>query len=335
MIKQRILLPATVLAGSLGLAACGGGGSATGTPGLPVPDSHLLGVTANNYVAVGQATMSSAFYLGDAGGLLTEGGAGRQLLQQAVGTTRRALGATGVPSATPAAIEFRQTLNCSQGGTLTLSINDANNNAQVDVGDAITVDALSCREDGAVMQGRISLALQALTGSFGSNSYSATLAMTLTGFSSTRGEDTVQGDGTLNLALSQTLQGVAELTVSTPRLVLGGRYAGQAFSTTLTDSKLTVRIEPLGGGHRSSLSYSGGLASNLFADKQVQISTPQPMVTTGGEAFPSSGQMLVKGRGNSALRITPVSATHARLELDAQGDGIYETQLLKTWAELE
>lgn len=331
MSTQRIFLSATALAGSLGLASCGGGGSATGTPGLPVPpDSHLLGVTANNYVAVGQAAVSSAFYLNDAGAMLGGSGGNSRLLHQAVGVTRRALDATGAARA-----ELRETLSCSQGGTLTLSITDANNNAQVDVGDAITLDAQSCKEDGSVMQGRISLALQTLTGSFGSNSYSATLAMTLTGFSSSRGDDTMQGDGTLNLTVSQTLLGVTELTVSTPRLVLGGRYAGQAFSTTLTDSKLTVRIEPLGGGHRSSLAYSGSLASNQFADKQVQITTPQPMLTSGNEAFPSSGQMLVKGSGNSALRITPASATHARLELDAQGDGVYETQILKTWAELE
>lgn len=334
MIKQRILLPAAVLAGSLGLAGCGGGGSATGTPSLPVPpDSHLLGVNGNNYVAVGQATMSSAFYLTEAGGMLTASGGSPQLLQQAVGVTRRALEATA--SAAPSAVELRQTLNCSQGGTLTLSLADANNNAQVDVGDVITLDAQACKEDGSVLQGRISLGLQTLRGSFGGNSYSATLAMTLTGFSASRGDDMVQGDGTLNLALSQTAAGVTELSLSTPRLVLGGRHAGQTFSTTLTDSKLTLRVEPLGGSHKSSMSYSGSIASNLFADKQVQITTPQFLVASGNEAFPSSGQMLVKGSGNSALRISPVSATHARLELDAQGDGVYETQILKTWAELQ
>ncbi|KQV87541.1 hypothetical protein ASC91_18200 [Pelomonas sp. Root1237] len=326
-----------MLAGMLGLAACGGGGGTAGVPNLPAPpDSSLLAVSASNYEAIGQATVSSAFYLGNTGGTLTGTQVGGEagLLRRAIVVARRTVLEARVQPALPMGIELRQTISCSQGGNVVLNISDANNNGNVDVGDAITLDAQACKEDGSVMQGRIGLGLQVLTGVFDSNSYSATLAMTLTAFSATRGTDTVQGDGTLNLTLSQTPAGVSELSLSTPRLVLSGRLSGQAFSTTLIDAQLTLRVEPLGGGQKSSFSYAGGLASSRFGDKQVLITTRLPLVATGNDAYPSSGQWVIKGSDNSTLRITPVSSTQARLELDTQGDGINETQVLKTWAEL-
>jgi hypothetical protein len=134
--------------------------------------------------------------------------------------------------------------------------------------------------------------------------------------------------------VSQTPAGVSELSLSTARLILSGRLSGQPFSTTLTDTQLTLRVEPLGSGQKSSFSYSGGLASSHFGDRQVLITTRLPLVATGNDVYPSSGQWVVKGSDNSTLRVTPVSATQARLELDTQGDGINETQVLKNWAEL-
>ncbi|KQV49405.1 hypothetical protein ASC95_17545 [Pelomonas sp. Root1217] len=342
MIKQRIFLPAAVLAGSFGLAACGGGGGSAGVPGNPAPpDSSLLNVNAGNYQALGQATVSSAFYLGDAGGTLSGAGVGGnlRLLRQAADVARRAVGEARARAAQfqpglSSGADLRQTLSCSGGGAAVLSISDANNNGNIDIGDAVTLDAQACQEDGSILQGRISLSMQALTGVFYGNSFNATLAMTLTAFSATHGGDSVQGDGTLSLTLSETPAGVSELSLSTPRLVLSGQLGGQAFSTTLTDILLTLRVEPQVGGRKSSLSYSGGLSSSNLGNQQVLITTRLPLVATGSDAYPSGGQWVVKGSGNSTLRITSLNATQARLELDTQGDGVNETQVVKTWAEL-
>ncbi len=337
MIKQRIRLPAVVLAASLGLAACGGGGGASGVPSLPAPpDSALLGVSANNYQEVGRAAVSSAFYLGETGGTLTGGqGGGARLLGHVADVARRTVLEARGQAARSAPLDLRQTFSCSQGGSLVLSISDANGNGNVDVGDAVDMEARACKEDDTLLQGRIGLSMKALTGVFYGNSFSATLGMTLTAFSTTRGNNTVQGDGSLELSLTQSPAGVSEVTLATPRLALSGTLDGQPFSTTLTDVKLSLRIEPQSnGGEKSSLSYSGGLASSRFGDQQVLITTRLPLEAAGSDANPSNGQLMVKGRGNSTLRITPVSASQARLEVDADGDGVYETQVLKTWAEL-
>lgn len=184
------------------------------------------------------------------------------------------------------------------------------------------------------MQGRIALSVQALSGVYDSSNYSATLAMTLTAFSVTTGSDMAQGDGTVTLTVSQAAT-VGEVTLATSRLALSGRTGGQNFSTTLTDTKLTLRIETVNGSLRTSIRYNSSLASSSFNNKQVLITTPEALVITGSDSYPSSGYLLVQGDANSTLRVTAVNRTQARLELDAQGDGTYETQVLKAWTELE
>jgi len=335
MSRHRLGLTAAVLISLLGLSACGGGGSSGSAPNNPA-ESTMLGISASNYQAVGQSAVSSALFLNDTGGVVTaaESGGDPRLLRHAVDTARRAMGVASRRQALLSGVEVRDTVPCSQGGSLAVSINDSNNNGSFDLGDSLTLDAQSCKEDGDVLQGRISMSVQALTGVYDSSNYSATLAMTLTAFSVTTGSDMAQGDGTINLTISQTPT-AGEVTLATSRLVLSGRAGGQNFSTTLTDTRLTLRIETVNGSPRTSISYNSSLASSSFDNKQVLITTPQPLVITGSDSYPSSGYLLVQGQANSSLRVTAVNRSQARLELDAQGDGVYETQLLKTWAELE
>lgn len=337
MIKHRIGLSATVLVCLLGLSACGGGGGSAGTPSSPAPADTMLGISASNYQAVGQSAVSSALFLNDTGGIVTgaESGGDPRLLRHAVDAARRAMGVASGRQAVLSGAEVRETVPCSQGGSLVIGVNDVNNNGNFDLGDSLTLDAQSCKEDGDVMQGRLALSVQALTGVYDSNNYSATLAMTLTAFSVTTGSDMAQGDGTITLTVSQTPAGVSEVVLATSRLVLSGRTGGQNFTTTLTDIKLTLRVESVGGSPRTSISYAGKLASSGFDSKQVLITTPQPLVIASGDSYPSSGYLMVQGNANSTLRVTAVNRSQARLELDAQGDGSYETQVLKTWAELE
>jgi hypothetical protein len=327
---------AVVLACALSLAACGGGGGSSGGTDTP-PASTLLGISASNYQAVSQAAVSSALFLGDSSGLVTgaEASTDARLLRHAVNTARRGFGLASDRPVLVTGVEVRDTIACAQGGSIAVTVNDANNNSNFDAGDSITMDLQSCREEGALMQGRLAISVQAVTGVFDSNNYSATMTMTMTAFNVTTGSDSAQGDGALSMTLSQSPSGVADMTLSTARLTLSGRVGGQSFTTTLTDTRLTLRDETLGGTLRTSISYSSTLDSSQFGNKQVTITTPQALVATAGNAYPSSGQLLVRGHANSAVRITAINATQARLELDAEGDGNYETQVTKTWAELQ
>lgn len=336
MKMEQLGLRALVAACAWGLAACGGGGGSSSAEDTPLP-SGLLSVSADNYQAVAQSAVSSALFLGDAGELVSGADAAPspRLLRQAVQRARQGLSAASGRPALLTGVEVRDTLPCTQGGSIAMTLNDANNNGNIDAGDSLTLDMQACREEGALLQGRLVLAMQTLTGVFDSNNFSATLTMTMTGFSVSTGNDAAQGDGALSLSISQTPAGVGELTLSTPRLVMSGRVAGQNYATTITDTRLTLRDETVGGTPRSSISYASTLASSQFGNRQVVITTPQAFVIVGSDSYPSSGQLLARGQGNSAVRITALNATQVRLELDAGGDGSYETQVTKAWVELQ
>ncbi|MGM9480502.1 hypothetical protein ACS5PN_04845 [Roseateles sp. NT4] len=326
------------LALALGLAACGGGGGGSSDPIVRVPeDSQDLNLASSNYETAGRASVANVFVpigVGDVG-VFDPIGAAPWLLRLSVDLTRRALRSPGTPLALLLGIQLRQTLPCSGGGSLVVSLADSNSNGRFDNGDGIALEAQSCREeDGTVLQGRVSFAVQSLSGFIDSSSYGATLAVTLSAFSATRGADTVQGDGTLNFTQTQTPT-VSELKLSTDFMMFSGRQDGQPFTTTLSGVKLTLRTETVTGVSRTTISYEGQISSSGLGGKRVIVTTPQPLVITGSDRYPSSGQLMVQGNGGSALRISSVNATQARLEVDAEGDGRYEAQTTKSWAELK
>ena len=316
-----------VAAAALSVSACGGGGSSS--PVTPdSPDQNVLGLSAGNYQAVGQATISSALYLGNVSGLVSGSASGRVGGAGALRHTQAADRPQALVVVGPIAVP------CDQGGSLSVTFSDLNNNGEFEVGDSLSLDAAACKLDGAVAHGRVDLGLQSLTGGYGSSAFSAGLTLKLTAFGVSQGSNSLLGDGSLTASFSQTLAGASEFGLTVPRLSLTGRVAGQSFSTTLTDVQLSLKEDTANGSSRTSFSYSGTLVSSAFDSKQVQMLTPQALVIQGTDDYPSSGVLLVRGKGNSALRITAVTGVQARLELDAEGDGVFETSVLKNWADL-
>ncbi|MFZ5876365.1 MAG: hypothetical protein ACOYXU_08145 [Nitrospirota bacterium] len=59
----------------------------------------------------------------------------------------------------------------------------------------------------------------------------------------------------------------------------------------------------------------------------VDVTTPQALVVVSGDDYPSSGELVVTGAGGSRARITAVSATTFRLDVDEDGNGSYETMV--------
>jgi hypothetical protein len=321
---------------ALGLAGCGGGGGDAGAP-MNTPQGNGLAISASNYTAVAQSAVSSMGFLGDTSGLVTgaEVASKPQFLPLVVDQAKRGLARLQGGGAVLSGVQTSEVVPCSQGGTLTLVINDVGNNGSLDAGDGLTIDASACIEQGVKIQGRIALQVQALTGVYDSSNYSATVQMTLTAFVATTGSDTAQGDGTITVTLARTPAGVTDIVLDVPTLTLSGTEAGQSYSTKLTGVHMALRNETVSGAARTSLTYTGTLTSSAFGNRDVLISTPQTLVVQGSDAFPSSGQLMVSGSSGSKIRLTAMNKTQVKLELDADGDGAYETQATKTWLELQ
>lgn len=303
------------------LAACGGGGGDSGTPIQPGDSS--LSISAANYQQVAQVAVSSAGYLLDTGDFAF----GEQPGGSAIASPGGRL--VTIQQVRPTAVTS-DTVNCTQGGSLLFSFNDLNNNASWDVGDSLSAEARNCREDGMTIQGKLGLNAKALSGVFGGSSYSATLQLTLTDFAVTEGSDTATGNGSFDMQVGVS-GGTTELTLMVDSLTIVGSESGKPYSDSLRDARLSLRFPATGG---STSSTSATVSSNRLDNKSVRIETASPFVTTVNSAFPSSGQLLITGASGSKLRLSAQNAAQVLLELDADGDGSFETRSTKAWSEL-
>ncbi|QPF74335.1 hypothetical protein G8A07_16325 [Roseateles sp. DAIF2] len=323
-LHQALRLPIGALCLGL-LGACGGGGGSSADSGAPIVPAPVngLGINAGNYQQVAQAAVSSSAYLLSTGDLALSDTPGAGLGRLAESPLAKA------QLARPAAVNNR-TLPCTLGGSLLLSADDKNNNGKFDTGDSVSTEARGCREDDMTIQGKLAFSAKSLSGDFGSNNYSATLQLSLGDFAVTEAGDTVTGNGSLEMQVA-VASGAVELTLAVDSFTVSGSDGGLSFSHTVRDARLTLRI-PSSGSQTSSMSAT--LSGNRLENKSVRVDTQEAFVTAANADFPSSGRMLVSGANGSKVRISAQNTNQALVELDADGDGTFETRSTKAWAEL-
>jgi len=156
------------------------------------------------------------------------------------------------------------------------------------------------------------------------------------------------GSVTINLVLKQT--GLADMTftgnnvsvLETINVSVGTfRLSGQAvFTTTAT---VTERL----GNFTLMTSFDGTTETDEVAFEyastkiggSVNVSSVTPCVTDSAKNFPKSGVLSVTGAGGSKLRVTingdeTLATPQLKIDLDANGDGTFETTLNKNWSDL-
>jgi hypothetical protein len=68
----------------------------------------------------------------------------------------------------------------------------------------------------------------------------------------------------------------------------------------------------------------------------VDVSTTSPCIYTSPQAAPDSGgPIMLSGAGNSKARITPVSVSNVRIEVDSDGDTVFETKNTYYWSSID
>jgi hypothetical protein len=82
----------------------------------------------------------------------------------------------------------------------------------------------------------------------------------------------------------------------------------------------------------SRYSIAGTLSSSGFSGTQaVSFSTPTTLIRRGTDVYPYTGVLQIGGANNSALRLTVISNSQVREDLDANGDGTYESTTAVNW----
>ena len=327
--------------GSLALVACGGGGGGGSTaPATTTTSSTTAALSSTNQTVVAQDAASSALMVLSGSQSVT----GAQATDESVlfSLTRTELGklpqylADAKANATLAGAVASKTYSCSVSGTVTLSVTDADNNGVVSAGDSITLSGSSCQDSTGTTNGSYTFAFNSLTGSFGvaPSSFSVTVTYNALTFTSASGLFSASLNGSLSLSETFTGTNLYSDTISTPSLTSSATYSGQTRTRTLSSYSATSTRLPdttTTAGYLHSYTVAGTLTSSALSSQSVTFSTPKALVTYGTDAYPTSGSFLVIGANNTQVKLTALTNTQVSQELDANGDGAFETSSTVLW----
>ena len=140
------------------------------------------------------------------------------------------------------------------------------------------------------------------------------MSITFTDFSTTDATGTSRMGGSISLARvgnTETLTMDFVAVAST-----GESFKMQNFKLVSTYDTFNALL---------SDSISGRLYDSVSG--YIDITTTNPLLySPAGSFYPSSGgPMIITGANNAKIRMTPVNATDVTIEVDADGDGIYES----------
>lgn len=333
------------------LAACGGGGgSDDGGSG-----SRTLSISASNRDTVAQTTVSAVLGVGNgigAVGLAAEGpdkqrqslnaaasaarigtlpaAAQRQLRAQLRGAARSI---EGMKRAQAVIGPFSEA--CTYGGSASVTLDDANNNGELDAGDTLTMRYTACTElPDVVMSGEMRMQVASFV-TLPRTRVAGVLALTALRVSTAEGSATM--DGSFGFDYADVDANTERMTITAQSAVTTQLTAGAVTDTVTlapgyqeTDLTELSVLAPNGRyASRTTVTFSGSIGSNKLGG-QMQVSSSTPVVMYDYDDFPSSGVVLVQGRVGT-LRMTVLSATQVRLELDADDNGVYETSSTVNW----
>ncbi len=317
-----ILVAASALAM---LAACGGGG------GDDSPTSKSVAITSANQTAVARASLSGGTAVALAQGSLGAGGTSGTLAVHtlarrviaAVTNQRKAVASAGVHATTT----NTTTDTCQVSGSITVTLDDRDGSGTLSNGDVITASFAQCKDsDTSSINGAIAITL--------------TATPTDSAFDASAN---FQNVAVVSGSLSSSVSGVVALhevdgvTVSTSRLTVGsGGLTASVTSPSYTDSvsfESGMTFATSATADTISESLDGSFTASSIGGR-VTVSTQSPLTSSLDSDYPSAGVVKIVGASGSTVLATVLDATQVQLQLDANGDGTYESTTDVPWATL-
>jgi len=323
------------------LAACGGGGGG-GDDSTAVPTAPAAGVsiTADNAPLISAEVLRSVDIIqgfqvvGDVLPAVQVNPAGTEFnysdffVQQLKRLPALALSSSDV---SVTGITIDPTREDCDFGTMTTSgeVTDLN---VLTVGDVITIKFNRCELDGIILNGTMSMTITGLSDNFDfTPPYALGVDVVLTVFSVEAGGQSASADGDMSMLLTENANGDETLGLTGNSLTAWG--GGKV--ETLTNYHYDLSWEAVGF---YSFELQGTLASTVIGGS-VSFSSTTPF--TGNEiefdGNPTSGVLWIttSADASQALFSAQFNGIDVFIEVDADGDGNYETLIPITWVELE
>jgi hypothetical protein len=307
-----------------GLIGCGGGGSSGGGPaGLTQPPSTPVAVTATNATQVGATALEPA--IGGSGALGTVVGAETTAAPKPRAVTRTLLAVARDSkerlSAPQSVVGVAQTFPCTVSGSVTVDAGAG--------GTSATITFNACSDiAGETTSG--SASLTGVTAAADGSSFSATFSIDVT-FTET-------GAAPLRIAGGFSIGQTCNITTLDCSGTFTGTSLGAAQGTeTWFITNFTITEVELAGTITTTLNYTVS-SSALNGSVSVITSVPLKMLTTA--LHPYTGVVIATGSNNSKVRVTvlgshPTNPAQVQIEVDADGNGVYESSTLYSWSTLD
>jgi hypothetical protein len=317
---------------ALVLSACGGGGGGSGAGSTPVQTSALTTIAAsdapkvasNGYAAGTVVSQSSTSLTGIVTGV-SVAAPGVGAVAPVLGLVKQAYGSTGAGLLAGVTISD----NCAGGGTVTIDATLRNQNT-LSNGDTLTMTAFNCTEDGATMNGKLSITVSGVSGDvINATSGAVTLDTRFNNFSVASGSeaDTLNGDMKISVTVANSVD--ATFAISGASLLATEQRSGATVATrTLTAYTVNGSVHGSTVSAAANFSVSGN--ANGLGQFAYTVKNLQPFVTTT-TGVPTAGSLIVTGAG-STVTATVVS-NGVRVDYSAKGDGVITQTSTLSWSD--
>ncbi|MBQ0961040.1 hypothetical protein KAK06_18945 [Ideonella sp. 4Y11] len=301
------------------LTACGGGSNDRDTAPL-VLDLAITDANADDVARVGLASTAVGPLAANLGTGLGAAGSASQV----VALVSRRAQALGLKAASRVQPQAAAVVDCAVSGSVSVNFNDSNANGLFDAaGESISVSASACNDgSGFTLNGSFTMTLDSFTDA---RNFGFTMAFANLQTTTTEGSVRLGGD------LAVQLSGGNTLDLRAAMIALQASYSGASYQFELGDYVAHV----VDRGDAAVQRVSGTFRGTGLDNHQVRVTTPVDVVQRYADDYPSAGTMKFVGDAGSALKVDALNATQARLSVDANGDGAYETVRTVLWADLD
>ena len=368
MTSHTVCITASRLAALLScaalLAACGGSDSAAPAPTpvpTPPPTPVALLITAANQDAVARASANVVVSAAATGAVAPLAADGRVTAnaKRTAGALPSFAGVTSVAGVLQSFARFavhapaaramtvatgqvrtlaviRVTEPCGASGNVTIELNDADNSGALSAGDSASFSFNACSSgQGESIDGGLSLRVASVSGPnvSGTLTYSQLRLSTLDASFAINGSVNLVYTEVGSLATYRSVVGAGGLsTLVTAQMFSDELTLRAGFEQLITSDSAAVAPGTSMFGLNTA-SVNGDLTATSLGGI-ISVVTVTPFQRYAVDPYPRAGQLTVAGAVGSRLRVTALSVTTVRIELDADGNGSYEQSRDVAWSTL-
>ncbi|TQV73394.1 hypothetical protein FKG94_16960 [Exilibacterium tricleocarpae] len=210
------------------------------------------------------------------------------------------------------------TQNCADGGSITveMSVDPDSSSFTGEVTFANCVEAGLTSNGTMALSGTLNPDTETINGLI-------TLAFTSFTTKSQGSESTAAVDITLNGSMACELTTLPFAFGCTQNFDLRDNLGNETFRT----EDLAVVLSTVTGG--SAVAITGKFYHPDHG--YIETITPTDLIWLAGDPWPSSGALRLLGADDSSARVTVIDSTQYMLEVDNDGDGVFESNAIEDW----